>query len=65
MYMLAYWRGLLACLNGTEPSLMLLVTPALFLLGQVKMSTVRTAYSWGGNKPKTMTDAVCKVYGRL
>ena len=36
--------GLLAHLNETEPWLILLVTPVLFLLQQVKMSTVREVY---------------------
>lgn len=34
LYMLAHWHGLLARLNGTEPSLMLLVTPVLFPTSQ-------------------------------
>ncbi len=38
-------HGLLGHLNRTEPSLMLLVTPVLFLLWQVKMSAVKIVQS--------------------
>lgn len=36
-----YWTSLLGHLNGTKPSLMLLVTPVLRLLWQVKMCAVK------------------------
>lgn len=41
---LSHCRGVLGHFNITEPSLMLLVTPLLFLLQQVKISVVKKAY---------------------
>lgn len=45
-YMLAYWHILLACGNGTKPSLMLLVTP----VGFPAMTTRNVHCKTGGTK---------------
>lgn len=50
LYVLAYWHGLLARLNGKEPSLMLAITPVFFLLWPVKMCAVRMSNLGRGEK---------------